>query len=210
MRTNSSILLCGVVGLATAFIFSLAAAEDPVPKPGAATNPPTAAGGTVPNEVSKQIPRVSLELARDRARLMHDIYSATLDAMHHRYFHGDRAVVPARAMEDVFKDIERRNYCQTRWISASFNAMSVNHDPQTEFEKQAARRIAKGEEVVEVIEDGYYRRAGSIPLTGGCVSCHAGFFANTPPTSKFAGLIVSIPVDERSQLVIEPGSKSTP
>ncbi len=203
MPTNPRILLCAIIGLATAFFFSLAVAEDPVPNPSAATNPQPTASDAVAGDAPEEMPRISLEAARDRARLMHDIYSATLDAMHHRYFHGERAVVPARAMEDVFKEIERQNRTQSRWISASFSAMSVNHDPKSEFEKQAARKIAKGEDAVEVIEDGYYRRAGSIPLTSGCVSCHAGFFANPPPSAKFAGLIISVPVDERARLTNE-------
>ena len=54
------------------------------------------------------VPRVSVAVARDRAQLMHGIYLATLHAMHDRYFHADRAIVPARAMEDVFSEMERQ------------------------------------------------------------------------------------------------------
>lgn len=39
---------------------------------------------------------LSIEVARDRARVMHDIYAATLDVLHHRYFHRDRSIIPAR------------------------------------------------------------------------------------------------------------------
>jgi hypothetical protein len=144
--------------------------------------------------------RVSLPVARDRAKLMHDMSLSTLDVMHHRYFRGDRAVVPARAMEDVFGDMKRRYSIQAGWISASLSAMSLNHEPKSEFEKQAAEKIAKGEEFVETIEDGFYRRAASVRLTAGCISCHAGFFANNSSTPKFAGLIISVPVTPDSQL----------
>lgn len=54
-----------------------------------------------------EIARVTLSVARDRAVLMHQIYTTTLDVMHDRYFHADRSVVPARAMEDVFENLER-------------------------------------------------------------------------------------------------------
>jgi hypothetical protein len=151
-------------------------------------------------ENGDNVRRVSLDVARDRARLMHDLYASTLDAMHRRYFHGDRAVVPARALEDVFRDVERQNQAQSRWISVSFSAMSINHEPTAGFEQQAARQLADGTEFVEVIENGYYRRAGGIPLTGGCISCHAGFFAKTSPAPKFAGLVISIPVQPGTQL----------
>ncbi|MEZ6055272.1 MAG: DUF3365 domain-containing protein [Planctomycetaceae bacterium] len=155
--------------------------------------------GTADKEQAVEVPRLSLEAAQIRAELMHDIYTATLDAMHQRYFHGDRAVVPARAMEDVFATVEESRHIQSRWISASLKAMSLNHDPKTEFEKLAARQLAKGEPSYETIEDGYYRRAGSISLHGGCLSCHAGF-GSTSTSRKFAGLIISIPVTPDAKL----------
>lgn len=48
---------------------------------------------------------VSLEAARDRAKLLHRVYAATLDAMHHHYFQANRSVLPARAMEDIFAEL---------------------------------------------------------------------------------------------------------
>ena len=151
-------------------------------------------------EIENDLPRVSLEVARDRAKVMHDLYSATLDTMHHHYFHIDRATLPARAMEDLFKDIQRKQHSQARWISASFKPMSIDHKPNTEFEKEAARKIAKGEECVETIEEGYYRRAGSISLNHGCISCHSGTFGGTSTAKKFAGLVISIPVVENARV----------
>lgn len=151
--------------------------------------------------------RVSIDVARDRAKVMHDVYSSTLDVMHHRYFHGERAVVPARALEDVFSDLKEQTKMEARWISVNMNAMSVDHEPKTEFEKRAAREIANGEKSVEVVEDGYYRRAGAIPLTGGCVSCHGGFFKPPSKTPKFAGLIISVPLKEEAAKVKEDAAK---
>lgn len=138
--------------------------------------------------------RVPVEVARDRAKLMHDIYSATLDVMHHRYFHGERAVVPARAMEDVFSEIKLHSKAEARWIAVSVRAMSIDHEPKTEFEKKAASEIAAGKSEVEAIEGGYYRRAGAIRLTDGCISCHGGFFKETAKYPKYAGLVISVPV----------------
>ncbi len=138
--------------------------------------------------------RVSVDVARYRAKLMHDIYDATLDVMHHRYFRGDRAVVPARAMEDVFSQIQRKSSTEARWISVNLKPMSLDHTPETEFEKQAAKVLATGKSEVEVIQNGFYRRATPIPLTGGCLSCHGGLFRQPSETPKFAGLVISVPV----------------
>lgn len=131
---------------------------------------------------------------------MHDVYSSTLDAIHHRYFRREQPIVPARAMEDVFDEIARKHHIEARWISASFSPLGIDHEPQTEFEKLAARKLAAGEKQVEIIEQGKYRRAGSIPLSGGCVTCHAGTFSNRSTSPKFAGLIISLPVDKTAKL----------
>ena len=194
MRTLGSIVMAGGV-FSVVCGLSSGTAEEGTPTPGKSS---AASATDKPGE--SDVPRVSLETARDRAKLMHEVYAATLTAMHHRYFHGDRATVPARAMEDVFMTMERKSKSQARWISASLSPMSINHEPKTNFEKQAAQKLAAGEDGIEVIEDGYYRRAGSIPMSGGCVSCHAGLFASTSTGAKFSGLVISIPVQPNEQL----------
>lgn len=164
-------------------------AEPPAGEPGAKPNKPAAKGPQVADE-----DRVSLEVARDRAKLMFDIYSTTLDVIHHRYFHREKSVIPARAMEDVFSEIRRQSKAEARWISVNTKAMSIDHEPETDFEKQAAAEIAGGKLEFETVEDGYYRRAGAIPLGGGCISCHGGFFREPSKTPKYAALVISVPV----------------
>jgi len=140
-------------------------------------------------------PRVSLAVARDRAQLMHEIYEETLHVMHVRYFHGDRVSVPARALEDVFSSMARQSRGQARWISVNTKAMSIDHEPDSPFEKQAATKISSGEKAVELVEKGFYRRAGAIPLSAGCVGCHVGFSADAGKTPRFAALVINIPID---------------
>jgi len=137
-----------------------------------------------------------LAVARDRAKVMHEVYEATLEVMHHRYFHGDRATVPARAMQDIFSTIERQSKMKARWISVNMKPMSIDHEPETEFEKTAAKAISKGKSHVDVVENGYYRRAGAIPLRSGCVGCHGGLSSGASTTPKFAGLVISVPLSE--------------
>ena len=146
----------------------------------------------------KKVASAPLAVARDRAKLMHSIYSTTLGVMHDRYFHADRSIVPARAMEDVFSEIEQETGSKANWISVNLKAMSINHEPATDFEKRAAKEIATGESEVETTEDGYYRRATAIPMTGGCISCHAGVFNQSAKSRKFAALVISIPVEAES------------
>jgi hypothetical protein len=116
--------------------------------------------------------------------------------VHHRYFRRDGAVLPARALEDVFARIDRKSGVKANWIAANTPAMSVNHEPKTDFEKKAAEEIAKGKAEYSRVEKGYYLRAGAIPLGSGCVSCHRGLAAGEDKTPRFAGLVIAIPVKD--------------
>jgi cytochrome c553 len=157
--------------------------------------------GTGPTGVSAQPPAeskpapVRVAEARERAKLLHQVYSAALDAIHHRYFRSDRATLPARALEDVFKDVEKETNIQAKWIAVNTPAMSIHHEPDSEFEKAAARALAAGKTEYEQVADGMYQRAGVIPLKAGCVGCHTNNgFATQSKTPRFAGLVIRVPV----------------
>lgn len=140
--------------------------------------------------------RVSVATARERAKLMHKIYASTLHMLHQRYFHNDTSNIPARAMEDVFSEMAEQSKVKAKWISVNTKAMSIDHEPKSEFEKRAATEIASGKDDFEVVEKGFYNRAGAIPLTAGCIGCHTRFFSAPQKTPRFAGLVISIPVNE--------------
>lgn len=141
-------------------------------------------------------PRVSVEVARDRAVLMHELSLATLEVMHDRYFHREKSAVPARAMQDVFDHMRQQSHIDAKWIAVNTQAMSVDHEPETDFEKFAAKELAAGKPTVEKIEKGFYQRAATVPLTSDCIGCHDGFFKSRSTVPKFAGLIIRVPVRE--------------
>jgi hypothetical protein len=136
----------------------------------------------------------AIALARERAKLLHDVYSTTLDVMHHRYFRRDGAVLPARAMEDVFEQMAELSGDKANWISVNTKAMSINHEPATGFEKKAAAELSAGKEEFELVENGIYQRAAAIPLGSSCVGCHTKMFSGAPKSPRFAGLVISIPL----------------
>lgn len=181
-----TIAAVGIAVLLAAFCSAPQGGETP-----AVTESPKKKGPTI-----EEKDRVSVEVARDRAKLMHDIYTATLDVMHHRYFHREKSVVPARAMEDVFDEMKLNSKSEARWIAVNLRAMSIDHEPESDFEKHAVREIVAGKSDVETIEGGYFRRATVIPLHDGCISCHEGTFRQPTKAPKFAGLVISIPVTE--------------
>ncbi len=199
MKTRSCLSLCALIVTSGALCFDLAQSQD---KPAEPTKARTESPATAPTVTSEK-PRVSVAAAREQAKLMHNIYETTMDVMHRRYFRADRSVLPARAMEDVFNEIGRTTNAKANWISVNTKAMSINHEPATEFEKQAAREIAGGKESFELVENGVYQRAGRIPLGGSCINCHSNSFL--PPsnfkTPRFAGLVIRIPVESEGQKV---------
>jgi len=159
--------------------------------PAGAEDEPTTEGAPE----AKPIERFTVEAARSRALLMHKVYASTLETMHRHYFHANKSVLPARAMEDVFADLAHEEQVNARWIAVNTKAMSIDHEPATEFEKKAAQRLSAGKEEHAEVEGGYYRRAAPIPLSAGCIHCHVGGFSNHK-TPRYAGLVISIPVKE--------------
>lgn len=131
--------------------------------------------------------------AREDAKLLHKVYASTLEVMHDVYFNHDKATVPARALEDVFKDLARGTKIEARWIGVNAKVMGINHEPKDDFEKQAAAAIAAGKGAHEAVEDNKFRRAEAIDLHAGCLTCH-GTFGIEAKTPRYAGLVIGIPL----------------
>lgn len=145
-----------------------------------------------PDETALKSPAVNA--AREQAKLVHSIYAVTLDVMHERYFRSDRSTVPARAMEDVFEEMQRQRNIQSRWIGVNARTMSIPHEPKDAFERAAAQAIRDGKDDYEAVEGGFYRRAQAIPLSAGCLTCH-GTFGVESKTPRFAGLVMRLPLE---------------
>lgn len=191
MKSRFCVSLCAVAVATGALCVTFALCGEP---PSDSASPSKSKPKVAP---VKDSDRMSVAAARERAKLMHDIYDTTLDVMHRHFFRREQSVLPARAMEDIFADMARQSSIQTRWISVNTKAMSINHEPETDFEKQAAKAIAAGKEDFELVEDGYYQRVGRISLGGGCVSCHTNQFSSPSTSAKFAGLVIRIPVNDQ-------------
>lgn len=139
--------------------------------------------------------RVSIDVARERVAVLHVAFAATLDTIHHYYFRKDQAVLPARAMEEVFSSVARKSNVKARWIAVNTNPMSVDHEPEGDFEKKAVAELAAGKNKYEAVENGYFRSASPIALHGGCLSCHHNSSFGPPPKgARYAGLVLSVPI----------------
>lgn len=140
--------------------------------------------------------RVPGAVARDRAELMHDLFADTLDVVHRRYFRREGAVLPSRALEDVFAQMEKRSGVKARWIAVNTPAMSINHEPESAFEKKAVEELSAGKDKYSRVEKGYYLEARPIPLGAGCIGCHTKQAPITDKKPRFAGLVIAVPVKD--------------
>ncbi len=139
-------------------------------------------------------PKRSVDAARQQARLLHETYESTLQALHRRYFKDDgRMPVPSRVMDEVFADLSVRSNIKARWMAVNAQVMTLGHEPQDDFEKQAARQLAQGQTEFERVEKGVYRHAGSITLFASCLKCHAPAPMN-PTVHRVAALVINVPV----------------
>lgn len=169
---------------------TLTAEESPTapPDPAAEGTPAAAAdadSGTATNVAA----------ARQEAMLLQKTYISTLQMMHRRYFDEDeRHPIPARTLEEVFEEVDRGTERKSRWIAVNTPAMNIDHEPQPGFETAAVEALSEGKTSFEQVEDGVYRRAGVVPLTGGCLKCHVSSLSKQVTQPKVAGFVIAIPV----------------
>lgn len=141
---------------------------------------------------------LTVEDARRQAKLLQRTYVTTLQMMHRRYFDEDeRHPIPARTLEEVFKDVDHGTQRTTGWIAVNTPAMNVDHEPEPGFETDAVAALTGGEKEFERVEDGTYRRAGVVPLAGGCLKCHVSGLTKSVSTPRVAAFVIAIPVQEK-------------
>lgn len=141
--------------------------------------------------------KLTVPEARRQTKLLHDTYIATLHTVHRSYFDEDeREIIPARAMENVFRQIDAETGGKTRWIAVNTPAMNIDHNPKEGFEKDAARELKKGKREFERVEDGTYFRAGAVSLFASCTKCHLSGLRPQQNVRSVAGLVISMPVKQ--------------
>jgi len=131
--------------------------------------------------------------ARQQAEVLHESLQATLQAVHHHYYVDDEGLaIPAAALKDVFRRLERDRKLEIRWLVVNAQAMNVDHESKTVFEKAAVKALAAGQDHVEQTDGGFYRHVGPIVLQSECLKCHLP--TRRSNKDRLAGLLIAIPV----------------
>lgn len=150
----------------------------------------------VVNDQSQTAVLATVEEARVRAKILHEVFGGALHVMHRDYFREDqRLKLPSKSLEDVFAAMAKTHQVKLRWLAVNANAMNVDHKPQNEFEKQAVKAITSGKDEYEFATEKLFHYAGSITLSASCVKCHVR--RRTSNDQKKAALVISIPLQEQ-------------
>ena len=136
-------------------------------------------------------PPSTVEEARSRARLLHETVHGVLQVVHRDFFRPDeRDMIPSNSMEEVFETLKEYQGVELRWLGVNAKIMDSDHEAQNEFEKEAVKALASGEEEFEAVEKGRYRFAGAIQLHNQCLKCHVPF--RTSLEDRTAGLVINM------------------
>lgn len=131
--------------------------------------------------------------ARARARLLHAAIHGALSVMHRDFFRkGDNKAIPSESLKDVFKSIAEDHGVELRWLASEQTIMNVDNKASDAWQKLALEKVAAGEKETEVVENGRYRFAGSIPLQNQCLKCHVSDRKSLE--DRFAALEISMPL----------------
>lgn len=137
--------------------------------------------------------KVAVAEARGRAKLLHETVEAMLRVVHRDYYREDEKLpIPSLALEAVFEEVARSQQVELRWLAINTPAMNIDHNPQNDFEKAAAKALSSQDTEYERVEDGRYSRVATIVLSSQCLKCHLPSRMSTK--DRAAGLLVSMPV----------------
>lgn len=147
-----------------------------------------------PNEFEYTRPESKRE-AVARARLLHELSAGALQVVHRDFFDDENTkAIPSASLERVFSEMSRTYGVKMKWLNVGLDVMNVDHQPENDFEVAAAKRIAKGEPFVELLDKGQYTFVGPIRLGSQCLKCHLKDRRSTE--DRAAGLVISMELNE--------------
>lgn len=142
--------------------------------------------------------RPDMPAARRQAELLHTAIHRMLQTVHNEYYREDENLaLPAAVFRTVFAEIEAEEQVGLRWLAVEGVAMNTDHTPRSSYEHAAVNALKAGQASWETLEDGIYRRAAAITLSGHCLKCHVPDRKSTD--DRTAGLIISMPIKSSTE-----------
>lgn len=163
-RLSSSLLALG-----TLFALSAAAVgQEPERNPS-----PKQASPAAPAAKAKEDPAVVA--ARRQVQMLDALYKNAVISITERYQRGQPAIMVAK---DVFQAMHDGKYHSARLVDATGSPLGEGNEPDTDFEKKAAKAMQEGKDYLEeVVGQGKERRflaATRVPAVHKrCAECHS-------------------------------------
>ena len=138
-------------------------------------------------------PPSTLEEARSRAKLLHEMVRGALQIMHRDFFDEENAhAIPSASLEDVFHGMGKSYDVQMKWLTVNTDLVNDDHQAKSAFEKAAVKELAAGKQMAEKIEERSYQYAGAIRLGSQCLKCHVQ--RRTSNEDRTAGVVITMPI----------------
>ncbi|MCA9127127.1 MAG: DUF3365 domain-containing protein [Planctomycetales bacterium] len=138
-------------------------------------------------------PPSTLEEARSRAKLLHEMVRGALQIMHRDFFDEEDAhAIPSASLEDVFHEMGKSYDVQMKWLTVNTDLVNVDHQAKSAFEKAAVKELAAGKQMAEKIEERSYQYAGAIRLGSQCLKCHVQ--RRTSNEDRTAGVVITMSI----------------
>ncbi|HTE18064.1 MAG TPA: DUF3365 domain-containing protein [Armatimonadota bacterium] len=187
MRSRTT---AAALALALAATTSVAAARPSRPS----ARPRVSPSATKPAPAATTAPKMQpmpLDQARMTAAMLDDVYQITLTQIHRTYpTRSGQTVVAANVMRRLQGLLGEKGWPSSRFLGVNALLMNPDHRARDAFERRVVAEMKRGANRVEAVEKGQLRVATSVPLNGGCFSCHW----STDSRDTKAAITFSIPL----------------
>lgn len=140
----------------------------------------------------------TIDEARARAKMLHEMVRGTLQIMHRDFFDEDNShAIPSASLEDVFHEMGDSYDVRMKWLIVNTDVVNVDHAAETPFEKDAVKVLAAGKPFAEATTSDRYHFAGAIHLRSQCLKCHVK--RRTSNEDRTAGLVITMPLLEKNK-----------
>lgn len=141
-------------------------------------------------------PASASDEARMRAKMLHELVRGSLQVMHRDFFDEDNArAIPSASLEDVFREMHRSYSVKMKWLTVDADVVNVDHQAETQFEKNAVEALAAGKPFAEEVTAEHYHFAGPIRLGSQCLKCHLK--RRTSNHDRTSALVITLPLADK-------------
>lgn len=133
----------------------------------------TPAAGAPAPPATKSAPLPTLAAARERVRMMDDIYVTAVLVTHKMYVRDPGTPAAVTWAKQVFHGLQGKGWPEARILSGVDRPLNPENDPSDPFERDAVAAFRAGKPSFERVEGGVLRYATALHVVdASCITCH--------------------------------------